>query len=103
RSGALLRTITTDHDVTAIAVLPDGRRALSGLWDDMTLRLWDLDSGAELRCFDGHGDQVAAIAVLPDGRRALSGSWDKTLRLWDLDSGAELRCFDGHGDQVAAI
>ena len=55
---------------------------------DRTLKLWDLESGAVLRTFEGHGDRVTAVALLPDGRRALSGSADNTLKLWDLESGA---------------
>ena len=56
-----------------MTVLADGRRALSGS-RDRTLRLWDLETGAELRRFEGHEDWVTSVAVLADGRRALSGS-----------------------------
>jgi WD40 repeat protein len=80
------------HWVNTIAVLPDGRRVLSGS-DDKTLRLWDIDRGAELRRFEGHDDRVNAIVVLPDGRRALSGSDDRTLPLWDIESGTHLAIF----------
>ena len=59
-----------------MTVLPDGRRALSGSCD-RTLRLWDLETGAELRRFEGHEDLVTSVTVLADGRRALSGSWDQ--------------------------
>jgi WD40 repeat protein len=59
------------------------------------LRLWDLESGGELRRFEGHRGGVTTVAVLPDGQRALSGSFDGTLRLWDLENGAELACFIG--------
>ena len=76
-------------------MLADGRRALSGSGDE-TLRLWDLETGAELRRFEGHEARVTSVTVLADGRRALSGSDDRTLRLWDLDTGAELRRFEGH-------
>ena len=86
---------------TALAVLADGRRALSGS-GDRTLRLWDLETGAELRRFEGHEGRVSSVTLLPDGRRALSGSDDETLRLWDLETGAELRRFEGHESGVTA-
>ncbi len=96
--------------VTAVAVLPDGRRALSGS-SDHTLRLWDLDTKTgryryflflAVRVLEGHTDGVTAVAVLPDGRRALSGSLDHTLRLWDLETGKS-REFEGHTERVKAL
>jgi WD40 repeat protein len=72
-----------------VTALADGRRALSAS-EDRTLRLWDLETGAELRRFEGHERVVTCVTVLADGWRALSGSKDKTLRLWDLETGAEL-------------
>lgn len=42
--------------MTAIAVLPDGKRALSGSFDrTLTLKLWDLTSGTLLQTLEAHG------------------------------------------------
>src|SRR5207247_948556 len=60
----------------ALAVSPDGRRALSGS-ADTTLRLWDLASGEEAMRFTAHGKTVHAVAFAPDGRRAASGGSDQ--------------------------
>jgi WD40 repeat protein len=54
------------------------------------LHLWDLESGAELRRFEGHERGVNAVAVLADDKRALSAGDDRTVRLWDLDSSGSL-------------
>jgi WD40 repeat protein len=102
--GTGLVRIMVGHEapIRTVAALRDGRRGLSG-GDDMTIRLWDLKSGTELRCLKGHVSSVSAVAMLPDGRRAISASNDLTLRLWDLESGAELRRFIGHNARVKAV
>ena len=69
RSAAL-----TGHDggVNAVAVTPDGRRAISAS-DDRTLKVWNLATGAEERTLTGHSDRVLSVAVTPDGRRVYLG------------------------------
>ena len=68
-----------------MAFSPDGRYALSGSWDK-TLKLWDINTGKEIRTFRGHSSYVRSVAFSPDGRYALSGSWDETLKLWDISA-----------------
>eukprot|EP00741_Cyanophora_paradoxa_P018442 tig00021070_g17805.t1 len=88
--------------VNAVAITRDGKRAVSGSGDS-TLRVWDLESGVELRRLAGHEDGVSSVAILPDGKRAVSGGSDKRLRVWDLESGAELRCLAGHEGSVSSV
>ena len=80
----------------------DGRLALSGSLDH-TLKLWEVESGRELRTFKGHLFGVSAVAFSPDGLLALSGSMDATLKLWDVNSGREIRTFKGHSEWVRAV
>ncbi len=61
------------------------QQALSAGSDGL-LRLWDLQTGEEIRQFRGHRDWVYSLAVSPDGSRALSGSEDGQVLLWDLTS-----------------
>jgi len=69
----------------------------------LTIRLWDLETGQELRCFTGHTDIVYCLAFSRDGRRFLSGGHDKTVRLWDVNSGQELRRSGFLGVQVVPM
>lgn len=92
--------------VNAIAVSPDGKRALSTTGvhaldsktevmtvRGLTMKLLDLENGKELRSFVGHEDLIMTVAYSPDGRKGLSCAWDQTVRLWDIENGKELACF----------
>ncbi|MBI4612611.1 MAG: hypothetical protein HY720_03285, partial [Planctomycetes bacterium] len=73
--------------VLAGAVSPDGKWIVSGN-ADWTLKLWDAETGRELRSLEGHTDAVWALAVSPDGKWIVSGGLDKTLKVWNAETGA---------------
>jgi WD40 repeat protein len=85
----------------SVSVSADGKRVLS--CDGNTLRLWDADTGEQLRVFEGHTDGVLGAALSPDGKRVLSGGGDTTVRLWDADTGKELRQMTGHTAPVWSV
>jgi WD40 repeat protein len=66
-----------------VALSADGKRAVSASFD-LTVRLWDVESGKELHVFRGHTQSIWVVAISPDGRLALSGGDDRVLRLWGL-------------------
>ena len=82
-------------------ISPDGRFLVSGGMDGV-VRLWDAESGAEIRSFLGHTERVSACTFSPDGSRILSTSSDQSLKLWDAGTGNEIRSFLGHTDGVSA-
>src|SRR5271157_5808756 len=101
-TGLLLTLTGHTGEVYAVAVTPDGQRAVSAS-RDQTLKVWNLSSGRELRTLEGHSDLVTGVAVTPDGKRAVSASYDKTLKVWELDSGRELRTLTGHSSNVNEV
>ena len=56
--------------VHSVAVTADSRRAVSGGLDG-TVRVWDLETAAELRAIKGHQIFVFGVAVSPDSRRVV--------------------------------
>lgn len=74
-------------DVRTVTFSKCGRYLLSG-GRDKTARLYDVQSGRQLRCFK-HINNVYAVALSPDNRLALTGGEDE-LRLWDMKSQEEV-------------
>ena len=67
-----------------VAVSPDGRRAVSGSFDN-TLMVWDLESGEMLRRFrDPQTGPVFDSAMSPDGKTGLVGSFAGSIVHWQL-------------------
>jgi WD40 repeat protein len=77
----------------AVALSPDGKRALSGHPTGNDLLLWEVESGKELHRLAGHTEPVRGVAFAPSGYTALSSGRDQTIRYWDLASGKQLHSF----------
>jgi len=86
-------------DVNSVAFSPDGKRVLSGSWN-WTVRLWDVETGEELRCFTSYN--IGCAAFSPDGKRVLSGECSR-VQLWDVATGKQLHCFEGHMNVVNSV
>ena len=59
--------------------------------EDGIARVWDSESGEELREFDKHGGTVSSVAFHPEEPNVVvTGSRDRTARVWNVDTGDEL-------------
>ncbi len=67
------------------ALTADGRWAISGSHDDLTLRVWDLASGTCLTVVRRQGPtSPRPVALSPDGRYLLTGEYS-AIGQWVLD------------------
>lgn len=81
---------------------PDGRWLASGSADN-SIRLWEVDSGLELRALFGHQNWIRALAVSSNGELLASGSNDRTVKVWNVSSGRETLSLAGHEGVVEAV
>lgn len=88
-------------DIESVACSPDGKYAISGGWDG--LKLWEVQTGREIKTLKGHTEGVFSVAFSPDGKYALSGSGDHTLKLWEMPTGRLIRTFTGHSQGAILV
>ena len=65
-----------------MAILPNGN-IVSGSYRE--IKIWNSDTGAEIRTLNGHTNYVLSVAILPNGN-IVSGSWDQTIKIWNINS-----------------
>ncbi len=70
---------------------------------DASLRLWEVETGLQIRRFEGHTDTVLCLAWSRGGETLASGSKDRTVRLWDVASDEAPRVFCGHELAVTSL
>ncbi len=71
-----------------MAELPDGTLASGS--GDKTVRIWNTNSGLQLKVLQGHSDYVRSLLVLPDGTLT-SCSDDGVINLWNTVSGSIIK------------
>ncbi len=86
----------------AVAFSPDGSRIVSG-GEDQLVRVWEVDSGAELATMNGHTGNVYSVNYSPDGARIVSGGNDGTIRIWDAETYEEVIELHGHTSYVHSV
>ena len=69
----------------------------------ISIRLWDVAAGQELRRFSGHSAAVRALVFSTDGKWLFSGSDDKTIRVWDVPLGKEVQRLARHSGPVTCL
>ena len=80
--------VQTGHtsEIRSIEFSPDGKLLATG-GNDHTVKLWEVESGRELKTFAGHLEQVSSISFSPDGVTIGSTGYDGTVKLWDITTG----------------
>ena len=70
--------------VTAVALSPDGTRALTGSQDN-TVKRWDALTGKEILTLTGHKEEVTSVSFSPDGKKVLTSGRDGQTILWPAE------------------
>ena len=101
RSRNTAATLTSG--INSVAILDDGKRALSGAQDG-TLRMWDLDKGQCLHVFETPIQFLGLAEVIVDDTRAFSWGSDYNFYLWNVKTGKRRRVLENQpGCHVSSV
>jgi len=104
QTGVLERSLKHNGLVNAVAISPDSHIIAAGaMTSSDQIKLWDAETGNELRILRGHENTVFALAFNPFNGCLASASGDSTIRIWNTDTGAELQCLSRHKSFVVSL
>lgn len=86
--------------VTSVAFSADGKQIVGGGAEGV-VRIWDANTGAEVRGLRGHAGWVTAVAFAPDGKTVLSCGIDKVVRQFELPGADSLAT--GHRGAIQCV
>ena len=95
-----IEELGNEEIATTVAISPDGRTALIGLFPRGEIYHWDLESMQLISIFEGHTRTVSGLSFVPQSHFAISSSFDNTLILWDLDTAEPITQFKIHTNDV---
>lgn len=68
---------------------------------DRTARVWNLETGEELRILKGHTRGVRCLQF--DEAKLITGSMDRTLKIWNWRTGELMRTLEGHTEGIVCL
>ncbi len=85
-----------------VSVAFDSTYLLASGSSDKTVKLWDKNSGNQLRSLTGHAGDIWAVTFDSNGM-LVSGSEDSTIKLWSNETRVLLRTLIGHDRQIRSL
>ena len=100
-----LETVIQRGHIAAIKTViytPDGQYLLTGS-RDKTIKLWDVETGRELRSFFGHTSTINDLDISADGKTFVSSSADGSAIIWDILTGKPIKKFEASKDLLTSV
>jgi len=88
--------------VRGVGFSPNGQFLASG-GQDGTVRIWNLETKAELHELTGDWGEVRAVVFGPAEELLASASDDDTIRIWNWSEGNHIRSLEGHEGRVNSV
>ncbi len=101
QTGAV-RRIIEGHEKDVLSVVCSGGRIYTS-GDDMTLRVWDLQTGEPIKMWGPFENETDSCAIDPIHGRAVLGCDDGVIRVFDIESSETLAEIEAHASGIKKV
>ncbi|CAJ0910675.1 16777_t:CDS:2 [Entrophospora sp. SA101] len=70
---------------------------------DKLIRLWNPETGLNIKTYSGHGKEILDISITSDHTRFVSCGGDRQVFYWDVSTGRTISRFDGHSQRINSV
>ena len=70
---------------------------------DGTLRIWEAETGKELRVITNEPGKLQCISWSPDGNLVAAGGGKHSVGIWDVKTGKKISVLTSHGDDICNV
>ncbi len=109
QTGKLRLKVASPSSANRMAFSPSGRHLLTSWQSTGMIRIWDVDSGKEVRTIESGKKNVQTFALTRDGKRLVAAVADSlnaspsTLQVWDIEAGENLLEFALNATRLESI
>jgi WD40 repeat protein len=102
--GSLFKEFRDPHSDTVVALdfSPDQKYLASG-GADKFLRVFAVESGSQVKAFEGHTHHVQGVSWKRDQRTLASAGADRVIKIWDFASGEQRKTVEGFGKEMTSV
>lgn len=99
----LQKSLTGVGQIQSLAMGPESRIPMFASGSYGKIRIWNLQTGVQVKELDAHRSWVNALAISPNGQILASGSEDTTIRILNFQTGELLQSIPAHSGPVNAL
>ncbi|KAL2144387.1 hypothetical protein VTI28DRAFT_9211 [Corynascus sepedonium] len=69
----------------------------------MTVKIWEVATGACTQTLEGHSRSINSVAFSADSTLVVSASDDMTVKIWEVATGACTQTLEGHSRSINSV